>query len=519
MRTASLGRQFWALWLILLVAKAILTCRLPLFGDEAWYWLEGQHPAWAYSDLPGLTAWLARLGAETAGTSEFALRWPFLALGMAVPLLVRASARRCFGSEAGDRAGLLALLLPLLGGLGFLALPDVPLTFAAALCLYAALRLTEGVDTATAAWLGLGLAIGALSHYRFAPLILAGGAGLLLDPGGRRALRDARVWVAILFGALAWVPLLIWNQQHLDAGLQFQLTERHPWALHSEGVWLPLSQLVVVTPFVLFLLLASLVATWRRWRAHESGPWAIVLGAASMPLALYLALAFVADRERVSFHWLLQAWLPLLVVAPTVFTRWSYMARVATQGTAAAGLILLLGYALVAAIPRLRSELADSRWYPDNFAGWHEIAGALRAMPDVESGEIEVVADNFKLGAQLAFALQRPHLPMLDHRLNHKHGRAVQLRIWGQETRLGAPSERPRLLVVEDSAVPERDRNHYYRALCEQAGRLALLREIRIDRDVKRFTLFIVGSDGSRPDVCEIPGDIDRVGAAPTPAA
>src|SRR5688572_8138332 len=128
MQTTGLGRQFWALWLILLAAKAILAWHLPLFGDEAWYWLEGQHLAWAYSDLPGLTAWLARLGAETAGSSEFALRWPFLAMAMAVPLLLRATARRWFGPDAGDRTGLLAMLLPLLGGLGFLALPDVPLT-------------------------------------------------------------------------------------------------------------------------------------------------------------------------------------------------------------------------------------------------------------------------------------------------------------------------------------------------------------------------------------------------------
>lgn len=505
MQALSSRRSFWALWFGVFAIKAALAVRLPLFGDEAWYWLEGQHLAWAYSDLPGLTAWLARLGVEIGGHSGFGLRWPFLALAMAVPLLVRASARRWFGAEAGDRAGLLALLLPLLGGLGFLALPDVPLSFAAALCLYAALRLATRVDTAAAAWLVLGLAVGALSHYRFAPLILAGGLGLMLNAGGRRALRDPRVWIAIALGALAWLPLLLWNAQHAEAGLQFQLSERHPWAWHSEGVWLLLSQLVVVTPLLLILLLASLFGAWQRWRRSEPGPWGVTVGAATLPLVLYLGLAFVADRERVSFHWLLQAWLPLLVIAPRLFERWSRALQTATLLLAALGLALVLTYAHVAATPHLRAGLAENRWYPDNFAGWREIAAVLRDIPGATNDGTDVVADNFKLGAQLAFALQRPDLPMLDHRLNHKHGRAVQLRLWGLETRLDAPSVRPRVLVVEDSGVPRRDRENYYRALCEQAGRLALLSDIRIDRGAKRFLVFLLEDDDARPEACEIP--------------
>ena len=55
-------RGFWTLWGIVLLLKLAIAWRLPLFVDEAFYWLEGQHLAAAYSDLPGLTAWLTRLG-------------------------------------------------------------------------------------------------------------------------------------------------------------------------------------------------------------------------------------------------------------------------------------------------------------------------------------------------------------------------------------------------------------------------------------------------------------------------
>ena len=46
-------RWFIAVWVLLLLVKLAVAARLPLFVDEAFYWQEGQHLAWAYSDLPG----------------------------------------------------------------------------------------------------------------------------------------------------------------------------------------------------------------------------------------------------------------------------------------------------------------------------------------------------------------------------------------------------------------------------------------------------------------------------------
>src|SRR5690606_10160167 len=203
MQALSSARAFRALWALVLVAKLALCFTLPLFGDEAWYWLESQHLAWAYSDLPGLTAWLIRIGVDVAGPTAFGVRWPFLALAMAVPWLLRAAARELVPERA-DEVGVLALLLPLLGALGLLALPDVPLSFATALALLAMLRLYRRVEARALGLLACGLALGATSHYRFALLAAAGGFGLLLDARGRELLRDWRVWLAALAGLGAW---------------------------------------------------------------------------------------------------------------------------------------------------------------------------------------------------------------------------------------------------------------------------------------------------------------------------
>ncbi|MEO8160046.1 MAG: glycosyltransferase family 39 protein, partial [Arenimonas sp.] len=282
---------FLVLWSLLLLFKFLLAWRLPVFVDEAFYAWEARHLAWAYSDLPGLSAWLARLGLEAGGARTLPLRLPFLLLGAAVPWLVVRVARHWPGSEGGWAAGLLALLMPLSGLLGVMAMPDVPLVLAALLCFDAIARLRERPSNSAFGELAFGLAMGAFSHYRFAAVVLAGAAGLLLDPRARALLRQPRLWVALVLGASAWWPLLHWNLDHAAAGLRFQLVERNPWRFHADAIsWLPL-QLLLVTPALFVLLLVTALAAWRRRKLVEA-PWGLLAGIAAVSVGGYFLLGF-----------------------------------------------------------------------------------------------------------------------------------------------------------------------------------------------------------------------------------
>jgi 4-amino-4-deoxy-L-arabinose transferase-like glycosyltransferase len=474
-------------WALLFAAKAVLAACLPLFVDEAFYWQEGMHPGWAYSDLPALTAWLARLGVVAGGQHALALRLPFLLLAACVPWLVVAIARRIAGAEAGWRAGMLALLLPLSGTLGVLALPDVAMTVAALLCLHAGVRLLQRVDAAAAAELALGLVVGGLSHYRFAAIVGVGAIALLASARGREVLRDPRVRAAIVAGALAWVPLLAWNIGHAEAGLRFQLVDRHPWAFHADGARFVLLQALLATP-LLFAALAA--AAWRHRRDADPGARYLALSGALFVLAFFV-LGFFADDERVSFHWPLQGLLALLPLAPAVLAAWGPRWRRATFALAACGLaVAFAGYAAIA-IPATRARLAETRWYPSNFAGWDALAGAVRAQLAAMPAGTRIVADDFKIGAELGFLLGEPDIAVLDHPLNHKHGRAPQLRLWGLQAPVeGAMLQRPALLVlgatdVKFTALPER-----YRFACAVAGSLPAPRAVDVDHGAQRFQLF-----------------------------
>ncbi len=498
-------RRFLLLFAVVSVAKVALAIRLPLFVDEAFYWLEGQHLAMAYSDLPGLTAWLARLGVEMGGQHALALRAPFLVLAGCVPWLVARMTAREFGAAAGWQAASLALLLPLAGTLGVLALPDVAMALATVLCLDAAAGMLRRVDWRNAAQMALGLAIGALSHYRFAAIIGAGLIALLMLQEGRRALRDPRSWLAIAVGALAWLPLLAWNFQNADAGLRFQLVDRHPWTFHAEGAWFVLIQFALVTPLLLFALAA---ASHNAMRSAAPAPRMFAIFGGFIVLAFF-ALGFFADTERVSFHWPLPGYLALLLVLPGTLARWPRGLRAATWATAALGLVVAFAYLLVASVPRARVEAAAGKWYPANFAGWDPLAQAVREMRAGMPGSTRLVADNFKVGAEVGFLLGDPRIEVLDHPLNHKHGRAPQLRLWGLESpgkpkhdvvgvqgRSDARAENL-LLMVGVTQVKFSALVRHYQQLCDHFGSLPPPRFVNVDHGQQRFALFAMPARGT----------------------
>jgi 4-amino-4-deoxy-L-arabinose transferase-like glycosyltransferase len=491
-KTGALRVKFLALWGALTLAKFLLAGWLPPFGDEAFYWQEGQHLAWAYSDLPGCTAWLIRLGVELGGDHPLAMRAPFLLLGATLPWLVRRIAARWQGDDAGWQAGLLAMLMPLSGMMGVLALPDVPMIFAALLCLDACAALMRRIEAPALVELAFALALGAFCHYRFALVILAGLAGLLMSNEGRTLLRQPRLWLVLAIGAAAWLPLALWNLAHAGAGVEFQLVQRNPWTFNATGglLWL-VQQLVAVTPVLFVLLLLTLTQAWKQRRSGPNGTAALVAGTAAVSVFGYFALAFFADRERVSFHWPVAGWLALVCASAATFQAWRPIWRwtlYAVSGVMLAGACAFLA---VASVPAWRADLALSRWYPETFAGWPDVATAVREQLASMPADTRVVADNFMLGAQLGFALGQPDIAVLDHPLNHKHGRAAQLQQWRLQSRGRQDwGNAPVLLVVEDTVRPLKLRLLAYHELCRTTGGLPPPKVLNVDHGRKRFLLF-----------------------------
>lgn len=483
---------FMVLWTLVTAVKLVIAARLPLFVDEAFYWQEGQHLAAAYSDLPGLTAWMARLGVEIGGQHVLGLRLPFLAVAALLPWLIARIAARWFGAVAGWQAGSLTSLMPLSATLGILAVPDVPMALAAVLCLDAGARLLRQVDALGAVELALGLLIGALSHYRFIGVIGVGFVALLLIPQGRAMLRDPRVWVALTVGVVAWLPLLAWNADNHDAGLKFQVVERHPWEFQWTGLWFLVIQPMLVTPLLCIAMWRVALAGVRagsgvrvQWRY-----FALVGGVST--LAIFL-LGFFTDVERISFHWPLPGYFALLVAVPVVFNGWPRWLRRTSWWLAGAGLACAFGYYLMVSVPAVREQLAGNKYYPRNFAGWEPLATAVREELARLPKGTRVLAGSFKVGAELGFQLDDASIRVLPHALNDKHGRTAQLALWGLIH--DGQRQEPQLLVLSPSDQRYRDLLQTYHAVCEQVGPLPPPRVVSSDHGYQRFLLFALPAE------------------------
>jgi hypothetical protein len=168
-------------------------------------------------------------------------------------------------------------------------------------------------------------------------------------------------------------------------------------------------------------------------------------------------------------------------------------------------------------VPSVRASTAASKWYPSNFAGWDDLADAVRAQQRTMPAGTRIVADDFKLGAELGFALGDADIAVLDHPLNHKHGRAPQLRLWGlQASRPVVPEGAPMLLVVGATEVSYKDLLRRYHDLCAMVGPLPPPHVLNIDHGRQRFLLFAI--DGSRQEACTTPAmawiDVPVTGAS-----
>ena len=475
---------FVTVFLCLLCVKLVLAVKLQPFGDEAFYWQESRHPAWGYSDLPPLTAWLIRAGESVTGHGVLGMRWPFLLLGSCLPWLLVAFGRRAFDATAGWQAGLLCLCLPLAGSLGVMAMPDVPLTVAGAIAMLAILCAMEQNRWRDWILLGVALAICWMSHYRASMLMLAGLLLCLLTSRGRAQWRRGGFWLSMLIAAIGLLPLLISNWQQHGAGLFFQLVERNPWRFHADTLVQPLEQAVTCTPLLYVCLLWT---AWHAWRRRgEGGPWDVIAALSLTFIVVYFVGGLFADDQRFRVHWPLPGYLPLLVALPVVLRDTKVAGAWRVTAVAGAGLALTaqlagLLYLGLAAYPATAQWLGAARAIPTAFMGWRESADIAKAQ--LAARPAILVADNFMMAAELDFQFDGQRaVYMLDSPLNVKYGRAPQVALWASnEAALHSQHAGDAvLLVVDEHALRERDRKAWLGSLCARIENLQPLQRLSL---------------------------------------
>lgn len=305
---------FWALLGITTVIHLIYALKLPLTGDEAYFWEWGRHPALGYYDHPPMAGWILWLTRQFLGDTLAAIRLPAVLTGALVVIVIHRYALDLTGSRrSAAMTGLLAMGIPVIGVLGVLYSTDTPLLAAGTLGGYFFHRAVNRGQERAWIWTGLCFAAVLASKFLGVPLLAAAALYLLLAPEARGHLKTSGPYVAAAISLLGAVPVILWNASNNWATFAFNFASRHSGISFSfKGLADYLAgQALGLSPVVFALAVPILAAAVPVWRQNGKRARKLAAFLALVPLGGFLLLS---PLTRVGLHWPAAA-VPFLAVA------------------------------------------------------------------------------------------------------------------------------------------------------------------------------------------------------------
>lgn len=293
------NRTIWLILLGWLILNALQAAFSALTEDEAYYWMYSTQLDWGYFDHPPMIALFISAGKWIGG--ELGVRMvTVLAQVGALWVLWRLACEHWPGPQRPLLFFGIAFSIVIFQVFGFVATPDSPLLFFAALFLYAYRRLVLYNRWGDALLLGA-LSAGLLySKYHGVLLI---GFTVLSHP---RLLLNPRLYVAGLTGAVLFFPHLWWQYANDFPSFRYHLVERT-----QEFKWWYVSEFLLNVFLVYNPLLWPMA--WRAWRHNYwKDPFARAL---AVNFAGFLLFFFLSTfRGHVQPQWTVISSVPMLLM-------------------------------------------------------------------------------------------------------------------------------------------------------------------------------------------------------------
>ncbi len=384
------------------VIRILLAASIPLFDDEAYYWLWSKAIAGSYLDHPPFIAYLIRFG-TILGEEPLWIRLGPLVVGAATTLVLFALGREMFGERAGLVAAAAYQVTPVLAGAGFLATPDTPLFLWWTLALLWGWR---ALHRHPRWWLAAGIAIGCAMLSKLSTLLLV--LGIVAFALTRRpvAFRAPAAYAGAALAVAVFSPVLVWNATHDWANADFVLRHRvweQPRGL--PGLVTMATEQLGLALFLFFVFVWAAGAALRRWGDDR---YAFLLWTSLPPVLFMLFVAYFQG----SAHgvWAGSAYLGLAVVLGGLRT-----GRAALAAFAANALLLL--YVVFALwVPQIPAPPGTT----EELYGWPEVARHVEALASQLPPPVIVAVDRYKYAAQLAYHTRR-QIPVVFLPAPHKH--------------------------------------------------------------------------------------------------
>jgi 4-amino-4-deoxy-L-arabinose transferase-like glycosyltransferase len=368
-------------------------------GDEMYFVVAGQHPAFGYVDQPPLTPLLSALSVAILGVSPTAVRvLPALEMGLIV-VLTALIVRDLGGSR---RAQVIAAMTAAISGYlgaGHLDTTTDPDLLAWAIVVWLVVKLLAGGDRRL--WIAVGVVTGIGLENKDTLLFLGAGlaVGLIL---ARRfdLVRSPWAWAAIGIAVLLWAPNLVW--QALNGWPQLTMAQAIAgYADDNRAQFVPLLWLFT-GPLLFPVSAAGLV-----WilRAKAAGPWRAI------GIAALIALALVYLTGGKAYY--IIGSVPLFMAAGAIVVdRWlargHFRLKAGTFATAAVlsgALLALLTLPVLSVEAFAKSSLPAAVPDTANEIGWPQfvatVEGVVASLPADERAHAVILTNDYSEASPL----------------------------------------------------------------------------------------------------------------------
>ena len=302
------------------VVHSILDGKLPLTGDEAYYWTWSRHLALGYHDQPPLVAWIIAFF-SIFGKTVFWVRFPAVILTFFSGFLFFLFSKDLCGSyEKGIMALFLFLFTPILAVISLAIFPDIPLLFSWSLFLWSSWKWLQDDRF----WVVMGIAFGLAMLSKLMGLFLFPSflLFLVLSENHRSFLKKTSLWMSLFLSLIAASPFLYWNFLHHFQNFAYQFDFRLERKLiFSTSLFLTYLSLEMFVLFPLIFAMVVGVLLWLFRRAFQKDWKAIYVLSMALPIILFFFAA--SFFIHVGLHWALPGYLALFAVLP----EWAYSAR------------------------------------------------------------------------------------------------------------------------------------------------------------------------------------------------
>lgn len=407
-----------ALAALVVLRLAIALAAAPI-GDEAYYWLWGQHPALSYFDHPPLHAWLQGAMSVLFGWSVFSLRLlAWLTSGVTIYLLYLWS-RQLYGVDwermfwIGAVAYFASPLFFIHSQMMFMDHLLIPLVLGSVLCF---VRFFESWESNSPRWRLLYLAaflLGLAALTKYNAVFVAVGVGLYVLGGAsrRRLLLRLEFYGAALITLAVISPVIIWNVQNELASMNYNLVERQaklgePSLGRVRGFLL--QTVIYLSPFLLWPLARVLLFVRPGGGfpkiSLDLGKWVF--------LASTTVLVVVAAGGGAGAYWNIVAYLPLVP-----FIAQAIGARVQLALHYLYGFLLVAALGFNYAIAPVEAYFRMPDWESSVVHGWDQVEAEV-ALAEASFKPDFLVATRYTLAAQLAFARGRDDVTAISPRID-----------------------------------------------------------------------------------------------------